>query len=99
MLKFGDCHCCGVFDMTVQLKPLPASQEATVFEHITTRWMQCPIGAFSRSIGTTRYLDKAVVEGQIVAKRVLPPLCVFAIIRKPIHYEFIDFVKCKHLFL
>lgn len=42
--------------------------------------MQCPVGSLSGSVWTSRNLHEAVVEAQIVAKRVLPSLRVGSVV-------------------
>lgn len=79
------------------LEALTATQKAPIFEHVTTVWMESPEAAFSRLVGASWDLDEAVVEGEVVAERVLPALCVLAVVRETIHDEFVDVTERKHL--
>ena len=36
------------------------------------------------------YFDEAVVKGEIVSERVLPPLCVFSVVWKVLHDPLVD---------
>lgn len=76
---------------------LAAPQEAPVFKHVSAAGMESPEAAFARLIRSPRDLDEAVVEGKIVAKGVLPALCVFPIIRKTVHDELVNFAEREHL--
>lgn len=45
-----------------------------------------------------RYLEKTLVQREVVTNRVLPSLFIFSIIWKMLHYVLIDAVKSKSLF-
>lgn len=68
-------------------------QVASVVEHRVAVRVQGPVGAFARSFVVSVHFDKAVVERQVVADRVLPALFVLAIVGKPVHDELIDAVE------
>lgn len=59
--------------------------------------MEGPEGALTWLVRCTRYLDEAVVEGQRVPDRVLPPLLVLAVEREQVHYELVDLRQGEHL--
>lgn len=79
------------------LEPLASPQEAAIFEHGAALGMQRPVASLARLVGTSRNLDKAVVEREVVAKGVLPPLLVLAVERKVIDDELIDLGQREHL--
>ncbi len=76
---------------------LATPQEAPVFKHLPAAGMESPEAAFTRLVRSPRDLDEAVVEWKVVAKRVLPALCVFPIKRKPVHDELVNFAEREHL--
>ena len=80
------------------LESLPAAQEASVFEHIPAHGMQRPVAAFPRPVRSARYLDKAIIERQVVSERVLPPLRVLPVVRKPVHDELVNVWQGQHFF-
>lgn len=59
--------------------------------------MKSPIAALAGSIGSTWYLDEAVVERQVVTQRVLPLLRVRPIVRELVHDELVNVTKREHL--
>ena len=59
--------------------------------------MQRPVAALAGPVGTTRDLDEAVVEGEIVPQRVLPTLRVVAVVGKAVDDELVDVVEGHHL--
>lgn len=69
---------------------LPASQKATVVEHIFRQRIQGPVIAFSRVSRLPRNLDEAIVERQIVPDGVLPGGKFVVIIGEAGHDEFAD---------
>ena len=58
--------------------------------------MQCPVATLAGSIRSSRYLDEAVVEGEIVSERVLPLLLILAVIGELFHYELVDVAQREH---
>lgn len=59
--------------------------------------MQSPETALTWLVWAPRDLDETVVERQVVAQRVLPPLSVFPVVREAIHDELVDFTEGQHL--
>lgn len=39
------------------------------------------------------YLDKTIIEGQIVSQRILPSSCVFAVVGKSVGNKLVNFRK------
>lgn len=79
------------------LKSFAASQETSVFEHVSAARVQSPEAALTWLVWAPRDLDKAVVEGQVVSQGVLPPLGVFSVVRESIHDELVDLAEREHL--
>jgi len=77
--------------LQLHLEALATPQKAAVVEHVAAGWVQRPVAALTGPIGSPGQLDEAVVEGKIVTQRVLPALCVLAVVRKPIGDKLIDF--------
>lgn len=90
--SFGDL----LFDLG-QLEPLASSEETPILEHVVALRMKGPEASLARPVGPTRNLYKTVIERKIVPQRVLPPLRVFPIERKPVHYELVDVTEGQHL--
>lgn len=78
-------------------EPFAASQETSILEHVPTAGVQSPETALTWLVWASRDFNKAVVEGQVVAQGVLPPLSVFSIIRESIHDELVNFTERQHL--
>lgn len=72
------------------LVSLPASQKATVVEHVFRERVQGPIIALSRIAGLARNLDEAIVERQVVPDGVLPGGKLVVIIGEAGHDELAD---------
>lgn len=79
-----------------QFEPLPSPQQAPVDEHVEGGRMQGPVGPLSGPVGLSGDLDEAVVEGQVVPERILPPLRVFPVVRKPVRYELVYLRQGQH---
>ena len=77
-------------------EPLAPTQKRAVFKHVPAAWMEGPVRSLSGLVRSPRDFDKAVVEAQVVPKRILPALCVFSVVRKAIHDEFVNFAQCHH---
>ena len=60
----------------VELEAFSTAKEAAVAEHVAALGVQGPEVALAGSAGGAGNLDEAVVERQVVADRVLPPLLV-----------------------
>jgi len=80
-----------------QLEALPAAQKAAVFEHVQSGRVEGPVGALAGPVRPPGDLDEAVVEGKVVAQRVLPALRVLAVVRKALHDEAVDVGQRQHL--
>lgn len=72
------------------LVSLPASEKATIIEHILRKRIQGPVVALSRVSRFARDLDEAIVERQIVPDGVLPGGKLVVIIGEAGHDEFAD---------
>ena len=72
------------------LEPLAPPQEASILEHGAAFGMQRPVASLTRLIGTSGNLNKAVVEREVVAKGVLPPLLVLPVEGKVVDDELVD---------
>ncbi len=59
--------------------------------------MESPEAALSGLIRAPGDFDEAVVEREVVSKRVLPALGVFPIVRKAVHDKLVYLAKWKHL--
>lgn len=59
--------------------------------------MNGPVGAFAGTVGAARHLDKAIVEGEVVAERILPALRVFSVEGEFVHDELVDLRQGEHL--
>ena len=59
--------------------------------------MQGPVATFTRPIWPPGNLNEAVVEGEVVAQRVLPFLRVLAVVGKLVHDELVDLAQRQHL--
>ena len=45
-----------------QFEAFASTQERAVFEHVAAFWVQHPVRALARAIGTARHFDEAIVE-------------------------------------
>ena len=79
------------------LEPLAPPQEASILEHGAALGMQRPVASLTRLIGTSGNLNKAVVEREVVAKGVLPPLLVLPVEGKVVDDELVDLGQREHL--
>lgn len=79
------------------LEALPAPQKAPVLEHVSAVGMQRPEAALPGLVRPPGDFDEAVVEGKVVAQRVLPPLRVLPVVREPVHDELVDLAEGEHL--
>lgn len=79
------------------LEPLPASEETSVFEHVSAHRMQRPVRPLSWPVWAARDFDEAIVEGEIVSEGVLPPLRVLPVEGEVVHDVFVDVIERKHL--
>ena len=66
------------------------TQKWTIFKHVATFWMKCPIGTFSWLVCSTRYFYETVIETEIMSQRILPSLSIFSVIRKSLHNKLIN---------
>lgn len=69
--------------------PLPPPIVA-VLKHIQALGVQRPVAAFTGPTLLSGHLNKAVVEGEVVADGVLPALLVVVIKGEPVHDELVD---------
>ena len=76
--------------MRTEFEAFPAAQQRPVLEHGDGLWVERPISPLARSIRPPGHFDEAVVKAEVVPERVLPPLGVFAVIRKVVHDELVD---------
>ena len=79
------------------LKALPAPQKTPVLEHVAAARVQSPEAALPGLVGSAGDLDEAVVEGEVVAQRVLPPLRVLPVVGEPVHDELVNLTEGEHL--
>ena len=63
----------------MQFEAFPAPQEAAILEHVSGVRVERPVAALSGAVWAPRDLDEAVVEGEVVAQRVLPPLGILSV--------------------
>lgn len=93
----NECMTLGVLlflpERILLLESTPTSQVRSVVEHIVRVGIQCPVAALARFLVIARYLDKALVETEVVTDRVLPSLLIVAIVRKVLHDVLIDAVQ------
>ena len=80
----------------VQLEALGPPQEAAVAEHVPAPGVQRPVVPFPRPTRGPRDLDEAVIEGEVVADGVLPPLLVLLEVGEAAHDEGVDLVQRHH---
>ena len=76
--------------MTLLFESPPSSQIAPVVEHVIAFGVERPIASFSRSLIVTLYLNKAIIQRQVVSDRVLPALFVLSVVGEFVHNELID---------
>ena len=76
--------------MHAELEPLPPPEEGSVLEHGDCLRVEGPVGPLPGPVGPPGDLDEAVVEGEVVTKRVLPPLGVLAVVGEVVHDELVD---------
>ena len=93
----GQLRVQGVLLVALQLEPLTATQQRPVLEHGDGFWVEGPVGALARPVGTPRDLDEAVVKGEVVAEAVLPALRVLPIVGEAVHDELVDVAERQHL--
>lgn len=77
------------------LESLSSSQEAAVLEHVAAVGVQGPEGALSRLVRSSRDLDEAVVEAQVVSQAVLPSLGVLPVVGESLHDELVDVAQSR----
>ena len=58
--------------------------------------MERPVVTLTGATGSSRYFDEAIVQGEIVSNRILPPLLIVTEIRELVHDELVDFVEREH---
>lgn len=58
--------------------------------------MESPVCALPGAVGAARHLHEAVVEGEVVAQRVLPALRVAPVVREPVRDEPVDLRQRQH---
>ena len=76
-----------------ELESLCSSQETSIAEHVTAGRMQRPVVAFTGAAVSTRDLDEAVIQGEVVADGILPSLLVVSEVGEFIHDELVDLVE------
>ena len=76
---------------------VPATKEATVFEHLRAGRMELPEVAFAGRAVFPRHFDEAVVEAEIVSDRVLPRRPSFAVVGKLLDDVITYVPQCQHL--
>lgn len=79
------------------LEALSAPKEAAVLKHVSAVRVQRPKAAFARLVWPPWDLNEAVVEGEVVAQRVLPALRVLAVVGEALHDELVDVAQGEHL--
>lgn len=75
---------------------LPPSVVA-VFKHVQALGVQGPVAAFPGPALLSRYFDETVVQGEVVANRILPTLLVVMVKRETVHDELIDAAQRRAL--
>lgn len=85
------------FVRLLPLEALPPAQEAPVVEHVRGVRVQGPIVAFSRIPGLSWDFHEAVVEGEIVADRVLPRGELLPVVRESVADELADLAERETL--
>ena len=97
LLDLCDGKSRGISDRLWQLEPLSSSKEWSILKHVSTGRMESPIRSFARSVRSSRNLDEAVIEREIMSQRILPSLSIFSIVRKAIHDELVNVTESQHL--
>lgn len=78
------------------LEAFLAPQVTAIFEHVARLRVQRPERALARLVGGAGHLDEAVVEGERMPDRVLPPLLVLPVEREQVHDELVDLGQGEH---
>lgn len=68
----------------MELEALATSQQRSVGEHVECFRVKRPVRSLSGSIRSTGNFHEAIVEAQIVTKRILPPLSVGSVVGKSV---------------
>lgn len=79
------------------LEALPPPQKTPVLKHVSAARVQSPETALTGLVRSAGDLDEAVVEGEVVAQGVLPPLRVLPVVREPVHDELVNVTEGEHL--
>lgn len=58
--------------------------------------MEGPVGPLARPVRTPGDFDEAIIKAEVVSQRILPSLCVLAIVGEVIHDELVDVREGKH---
>ena len=78
-------------------EPLPPPQEGAIVKHVLGQGVQGPEVPLAGVTRLPRHLDKAVIETEVMADRVLPLGELFLVIRKSVHDELTDAAEGESL--